>query len=113
MNNVENYPKKYIELGIYDFKLRNCDNLKAIYGIDVEKIKGFKTLGINADFFKKMLIRFYNAHGIEARANIKPVSVKFVPKSSKSVSSRAYLRLDIKKGDTSDWFHLCGDGTWY
>ncbi|MCM1316506.1 MAG: hypothetical protein NC040_09955 [Muribaculaceae bacterium] len=53
--------KTYVQNGLKDYKLRNSDDLKAVHGVDITETKGYSKLNINADFFKTMLVRFYNA----------------------------------------------------
>lgn len=74
-----------------------------------EDIKGFnKMLEGNQKLFRQFWNNFINAHGLDARENIKPVSVKFCKDSSGS-----YLRFDYKYYGSSEWLHVKGPHTWY
>ena len=102
--------KRYIENGLKDYRLRNFNDLKAVHGVDIMEIKGYNKLAVNAEFFKTMLVRFYNAHGLERRSEIKPLAVKYVSRTKKT---KPYLRFDVKIGDCNECFHFNGNGEWY
>ncbi|MCM1315609.1 MAG: hypothetical protein NC205_01370 [Prevotella sp.] len=102
--------KRYIENGLKDYKLRSTDDLKTIHDVDITKIKGYQKLNVNEEFFKKMLVRFYNAQGLEIRSEIKPLAVKYV---SRTKTRKPYLHFEVKIGDSNECFHFNGNGEWY
>ena len=96
--------KVYVENGLKDYKLRNSDDLKAVHGVDIAEIKGYNKLNVNTEFFRTMLIRFYNAQGLEKRSEIKPLAVKYVSRT---------IHFEVKIGDRKEYFHFNGNGEWY
>ena len=101
---------KYVKRGLTDYRLRTTDDLKEIHGVDVTGIKGYNKLTVNADFFRKMLVRFYNAYGLERRSEIKPSAVKYIPRTK---TRKPYIRFEVEIGDRMEYFHFNGNGTWY
>lgn len=74
-----------------------------------EKIKGFdKLTPAVADIFRAFLENFYNAWGLEARATLKPISIKLV-----SEMGFKYLRFDYKMYGKKEWLHIINSHTWY
>ncbi|MDE6672799.1 MAG: hypothetical protein K2K16_11480 [Ruminococcus sp.] len=102
--------KVYVENGLKDYKLRNSDDLKAVHGVDIAEIKGYNKLNVNTEFFRTMLIRFYNAQGLEKRSEIKPLAVKYV---SRTKTRKPYLHFEVEIGDCKEYFHFNGNGEWY
>lgn len=102
--------KRYAENGLKNYILRNTDDLKNVHGVDVVKIKGYKKLNVNEEFFKKMLVSFYNAQGLQVRSRIEPLAVRYVPSTK---NTKSYLRFDVKIGDRNEWYHFNRNGEWY
>lgn len=108
--NQKSYNKvilKYEILGIKDYKLRNSQDLKKIYNIDISKIKGYKDLLINKSMFEGFIINFFNSIGLESRAVLKPISVKFIK------DNISYLRFDYREGKNNSWLHVRGVNRYY
>lgn len=74
-----------------------------------EKIKGFDKLGVNAEMFKKFLVNFYNAFGMEARETLLPISIKYIKDNDNGV----YLRFDYKLYGRKQWLHVKSQNIWY
>lgn len=76
--------------------------------LKAENVKGFENLTVNAEMFKQFLKNFYNSCGMEARATIEPLSVRFC----KDADGK-YLRFDYKIYGEKSWLHIIGPHTWY
>lgn len=71
--------KKYEERGLSDYKLRTLDDLKEIHGVDVQELSGYSGLSENnRNLFNVTVLRFYNAHGLNSRLELKPKAVNYV-----------------------------------
>lgn len=101
--------KKYKEYGKSDYKLRSIQDIKLIHEIKIDKIKGIGKLTLSRDLFEEFLVNFFNAHGLEARNTIKPLSVK----CCKDKDNGNYLRFDYKMHGSNTWLHVKGEHTWY
>jgi len=77
--------------------------------IDAENVKGFDKLNVNTDMFKEFLINFNNNWGLEARATIVPLSIKYC----KDKSNGPYLRFDYEIYERKEWLHVKDPYTWY
>lgn len=74
-----------------------------------EKVKGYETLGVNAEMFKQFFQNFMQAWGAEARATIVPVSVQYC----KDSMNGAYLKFVYKIYGRKDWTHVKSPTRWY
>lgn len=71
--------RKYEELGLTDYKLRDLNQLREIHNIDVNEIPGYKELpDEQRKLFNEAIINFYNAWGLDRRKSFIPKSVNFV-----------------------------------
>lgn len=71
--------KKYEERGLTDYQLHTLDDLKEIHGLDVRELSGYSGLSENnKNLFNVTVLLFYNAHGLNGRLELKPVSVNYV-----------------------------------
>lgn len=71
--------KKYEERGLTDYKLRTLDDLNEIHGVDVQELSGYSGLSDNnRKLFDVTVLRFYNAHGLNSRLELKPKAVNYV-----------------------------------
>lgn len=71
--------KKYEERGLNNYLLRTVDDLKAIHNIDIRKIKGYESLSDeNKKLFENTCVSFFNAWGLEKRAELVPKAVYYV-----------------------------------
>ncbi len=71
--------QRYEENGCRDYQLKNLEQLKAIHGIDVNEISGYKGLSAeNKSLFDETVIRFFNAFGLDNRKELFPKSVNHV-----------------------------------
>lgn len=71
--------KKYEECGLTDYQLRTLNDLKEIHGLDVRELSGYSGLSENnKNLFNVTVLLFYNAHGLNGRLELKPVSVNYV-----------------------------------
>ncbi len=75
-NEVE---KIYLEHGLSDFRLTCLEDLKNCHGIDAEQVNGYANLTKeNKVIFKKFIINFFNARGIDARMITIPKAINYV-----------------------------------
>ena len=66
----------YEENKMVDYLLRDIEDIKKVYGIDVLKIDGYENLTYEQkELYKKFIVNFFNRWGLEARATIKPQSI--------------------------------------
>lgn len=71
--------KKYEKRGLTDYQLHTLDDLKEIHGLDVRELSGYSGLSENnKNLFNVTVLLFYNAHGLNGRLELKPVSVNYV-----------------------------------
>lgn len=71
--------RKYEERGLTDYQLRTLDDLKEIHGVDVAELSGYFGLSENnRKLFDVTVLRFYNAHGLNSRLELKPKAVNYV-----------------------------------
>lgn len=73
-------------------------------GINAEEIKGFDTLKVSQNMFKRFLENFLNAWEEDVRETIVPIKVGV---------SKGYLRFDYEIDGTKEWLHVTGPNTWY
>lgn len=65
--------------GLNDFELKNTDDLLRVHGLDYKKIDGYNRLDdLNRTFYKKFIIKFFNAQFLEVRSQIVLRSINFV-----------------------------------
>lgn len=95
--------KKYEDLGLNDLKVRDVEDIEKIYNIYPLQVKGYGNLTPEQQkHYKKFIINFYNRQGLEAREDIKLISVKYIPNEN-------YIKVSFEK----DWYHLLPNGDWY
>lgn len=71
--------KKYEERGLTDYQLRTLNDLKEIHGVDVQELSGYSGLSENnRKLFGMTVLRFYNAHGLNSRLELRPKAVNYV-----------------------------------
>ncbi len=71
--------RKYEELGLKDYKLRNLNQLRDIHDVDVNEIPGYEDLpDEQRKLFNEAIINFYNARGLDSRKSLIPKSVNYV-----------------------------------
>lgn len=71
--------RKYEELGLTDYKLRNLNQLRDIHDVDVNEIPGYEDLSDEQrKLFNEAIINFYNAWGLDRRKSLIPKSVNYV-----------------------------------
>lgn len=71
--------KKYEERGLTNYKLRTLDDLKEIHGVYVQELSGYSGLSDdNRKLFDVTVLRFYNAHGLNSRLELRPKAVNYV-----------------------------------
>lgn len=68
---------KYIKAGINSYQFANALEVKKVLGYDFRTIRGFKALP-DGDKVKaeRLICRFLNGHGLEAREGIRPTKIK-------------------------------------
>jgi len=77
--NIEQIKNIYKANGLNNYSLRGTEDLKKVHGIDYIEIPGFYDLNdSHKEIFKKFIVNFYNAQGLEKRLAIIPVGVYFV-----------------------------------
>ncbi|MDE6833334.1 MAG: hypothetical protein K2J39_03660 [Ruminococcus sp.] len=70
---------KYEERGLTDYRLRTLEDLKEIHDVDVTKLSGYSGLSAEKrELFDITVLRFYNAHGLNSRLQLKPKAVNYV-----------------------------------
>lgn len=76
MNYYQELKERYENKGLDNYLLRDIEDIKDIYNIDIPKLKGYNKLEPSVkDFFNKMIVNYYNARGLEARDDLKPKKV--------------------------------------
>lgn len=71
--------RKYEERGLTGYQLRTLEDLKEIHGVDVAELSGYSGLSENnRKLFDVTVLRFYNAHGLNSRLELKPKAVNYV-----------------------------------
>ena len=71
--------KKYEERGLTDYQLRTLNDLKEIHGVDVQELSGYSGLSENnRKLFDMTVLRFYNAHGLNSRLELRPKAINYV-----------------------------------
>lgn len=66
----------YKENGIYDFKLRNTEDLFKIHGIDVKKVEGFSELdNTHKETCEEFIVKMFNSRGVKSRGALIPKEV--------------------------------------
>lgn len=71
--------KKYEERGLTDYQLRTVDDLKEIHGVDVQELSRYSGLSENnRKLFDMTVLRFYNAHSLNSRLELRPKAVNYV-----------------------------------
>lgn len=79
MNLIDNYQMKYEVRGLTGYKLQSLEDIKAIYGQDIRLLKGFSDLSKdNQDLFKKFIVNFFNAWGLDTRPQFTLQQVNYV-----------------------------------
>ena len=78
MNRVR-LERKYEELGLMDYKLRNLKQLQEIHEVDVNQISGYRHLSDkHKKLFSEAIINFYKEWGLDNRKTLVPKSINFV-----------------------------------
>lgn len=89
----------YIVNGLQDFKLRNTKDLLQIHGINYKEVSGYNRLDdLNRAIYKKFIINFFNAWGLESRATLVPKGIYWVEESD-------YL---VKENPDQDYYTVAG-----
>lgn len=71
--------KVYEKNGLKDYKLKNMEDIKKIHGVDCEELKGYPNLTEeHKGLFKKFIVNFFNAQGLESRMSLVPKVINFV-----------------------------------
>ena len=71
--------RKYEERGLTDYRLSTLEDLKEIHDVDVTKLSGYSGLSAEKiELFDITVLRFYNAHGLNSRLQLKPKAVNYV-----------------------------------
>lgn len=66
--NRQQLEKLYLVNGIYDYKLRNLEDLINVHGIDAAIVKGYSDLNINdRNAFETFIVKYLNSHGLDHR----------------------------------------------
>lgn len=88
-----------------DYKIHNLDYLKKLHDIEITKIRGYKNLSEPIqNIFKKAIVNFFNAQGIQSRASLEIISVKLCSN---------YIRLDYIQHGRREWIHILNELEWY
>ncbi|SHH57343.1 hypothetical protein [Clostridium intestinale] len=77
-----------------------------MFEIKVEKIKGFNTLKVSQDMFRRFLNNFLDSWEKDTRETIIPLKIS-------KVKSKDYLRFDYMILGKKEWLHVVGSNIWY
>lgn len=90
----------YTDRGVDNYRLRNVEDLKEIYGIDIEKLKGYEKF---SEDYKKIIrigiISYFNNHGLIPREKLKPKKVEIEKRKFKVTFG------------PKDYIYIFGDGS--
>lgn len=71
--------KLYKVNGLYDYKLKNTDDLLRCHSIDYKQVDGFNHLNdINKKIYKNFIINIFNGLSLESRDTLIPKSIYYV-----------------------------------
>ena len=89
--------RKYEERGLNNYRIRTVDDLKAIHNIDIEELKGYENLSDEyRELFEKTVIHFFNAQGLEKRAECIPKAINYVQETEYISESNIIIGKIIK-----------------
>ncbi|WP_238905643.1 hypothetical protein [Clostridium sp. YIM B02506] len=77
-----------------------------MFEIKVEKIKGFNSLKVSQDMFRRFLNNFLDSWEKDTRETIIPLKIS-------KVKSKDYLRFEYIILGKKEWLHVVGPNTWY
>lgn len=107
MNSYQVLQQKYEVLGLKELKVEDIGDIEKIYNIYPLQVVGYEELTADQqEEYKTFIINFYNGWGLEAREDIKPLSIKHI-------KDEDYLRIDYKIGNRKEWLHILKNGEWY
>ena len=65
--------------GLDNYRLSNTEELLRVHGVDYRHVKGYGSLDdINKLLYKKFIINYYNAFGLDTRATLIPMAIYYV-----------------------------------
>jgi hypothetical protein len=100
----------YLEAGLKDFRLSSVEDMEAVHGIRVDRIKGMDKLSIaDRELLRGFLVNFMNRWGLEARASFVPIEVKV----SRSKEAGRYLKFIYRMNDRVGWLNVKGVSCFY
>jgi hypothetical protein len=71
---------KYIKANIEGYKFKNALDIKKVLGYDFTTMRGFKILSDdNKKLAEKLICRYINSWGLEAREDIRPTNITREP----------------------------------
>lgn len=77
--NISQIKTIYQANGLSDFKVLKPEDITIVHGIKISEISGYNTLSQDHQaLFKEFIINFYNAQGLESRAEFFPLSINYV-----------------------------------
>jgi len=89
--------RKYEERGLNNYRIRTVDDLKAVHNIDIEELKGYENLSDEyRELFEKTIIHFFNAQGLEKRAECIPKAINYVQETEYISESNIIIGKIIK-----------------
>ena len=89
--------KKYEERGLNNYLLRTVDDLKAVHNISIEELSGYENLSDEyRELFEKTVIHFFNAQGLERRAECIPKAINYVQETEYVSESNVIIGKTIK-----------------
>lgn len=66
--NYQEIEAMYIERGLINYKLRNAEDVKAIIGFDIKKLRGYnKNNDEDKKLIEELIIIYLNGYGLKAR----------------------------------------------
>lgn len=93
--NINQIKNIYLANGLNEFKIGSHSDINSVHGIKVSEISGYSTLSVDhRKLFNEFIINFYNAQGLESRADFLPLKINYV-------LAEEYLG---KYEDTDDYF---------
>jgi len=80
MNEYNVIQNKYIKANIEGHKFKNSLDVKKVLGYDFTTMRGFKTLSDdNKQLAEKLICKYINGYGLEARESIRPTNITREP----------------------------------
>lgn len=81
---INQLEKRYLDFGIDNFELKTVNDLRNVHGIDCRSVQGYSGLvHLHRVIYKKFIVNFFNAFGLDNRAMLKPLGVYWAESQDK------------------------------